>query len=125
MPKKQKDLETESKKLKAQVAKLSQTEDYIEIWQLMSMYSHLYHVFKRSEIPGPFARKTPGVLVEIEDSGVYEGLEGVDRFFNGVLSEKRHMVPGFLGVHMTVNPIIQFNKKKEHGPKESGIPMEV
>jgi len=112
MPKEQKDLETEVKELKEQVAELSWTKDYVEIWQLMSMYSHLYHVFKRSEIPGLFAQKTPGVLVEIEEGGVYEGLDGVDRFFNGILGEKRHMVPGFLGVHMTVNPILQFNKKR-------------
>lgn len=112
MPKMSRDLETEVKELKDQVAELSWTKDYIEIWQLMSMYSHLYHVFKRSDIPGLFAQKTPGVLVEIEESGVYEGLEGVNRFFKGILSEKRHMIPGFLAVHMTGNPILQFNKKR-------------
>ena len=112
MPSNLADLEAEVMELKAQVAELSWSKDYLEIWQLMSSYSHLYHVFRRSEIPGLFAQKTPGVLVEIEDGGIYEGLEGVDRFFNGILGNKRHKVPGFLGVHMTCNPIIQFNKKR-------------
>ena len=112
MAMKMKELEAEVMRLKEQVAELSQAKDYIEIWKLMSTYSHLYHIFKRSEIPGLFARKIPGVTVEIEDGGVYEGLEGVNKVFCGILSEESHMTPGFLGVHMTVNPIIEFNKKR-------------
>jgi hypothetical protein len=107
-----KELEAEVMGLKKQLAEYSYVKDYIEIWQLMSTYSHLYHVFKRSEIPALFAQKTPGVSVEIEDGGVYEGLEGVNKVFCGILGEKRNMVPGFLGVHMTVNPVLQINKKR-------------
>ena len=105
-------LEAEVASLKAQVENVSRANDYLEIWQLMSTYSHLYHIFKRADIADLFARKTPGVTVEIEDSGVYEGLKGVDSFFKGIFSEKRHMVPGFFGVHMTVNPILEFNKSR-------------
>ncbi len=118
MAKTLKELEVEVVQLKNQLAEYGRVKDYIEICQLMSTYSHLYHVMKRSEIVDLFAKKTPGVSVEIEDSGVYEGLEGVKKIFCGILSEKRHRVPGFLGIHMTVNPIIEINKK---GTRAKGL----
>ena len=104
-------LEAEIMRLKEKVSEYSRVKDYLEIWQLMSTYSHLYHVFKRSEIPALFAQKTPGVTVEIEDSGIYEGLDGVKKIFCGIFSEKRHMTPGVMAVHMTVNPVLEFNKQ--------------
>jgi len=107
-----KELEAELTQLKAQVEDLSRSKDYLEIWQLMSTYSHLYYVFKRAEIVDLFAKKTPGVSIEIEDSGVYEGIEGVKKVFCGFLGEQRSKIPGFLGVHMTVNPVIEINKKR-------------
>lgn len=113
-----KELESEVMRLKEQVEELSRAKDYLEIWKLMSTYSHLYYVLKRSEIIDLFAQKTPGVVIEIEDSGVYEGLEGVKKVYGGFLSEKNHMYPGFLGVHMTVNPIIEINKK---GTRAKGL----
>jgi len=112
------ELEAEVVHLKKQLAEYARVKDYIEIGQLMSTYSHLYHVMRRSEIPALFAKRTPGVTVEIEDSGVYEGLEGVKKVFCGILSEKKHMTPGFLGVHMTVNPILEINKE---GTKAKGL----
>jgi hypothetical protein len=113
-----KELEAEVICLKNQIAEYARVKDYIEICQLMSTYSHLYHVMRRSDIPTLFAQKTPGVTIEIEDSGVYEGLEGVKKIFCGILSEKMHMTPGFLGVHMTVNPILEINKK---GTRAKGL----
>ena len=105
------ELEAEVKSLKKQVAECAWTKDYIEIWKLQSLYSHLYHIGKRSEVPRLFAQKTPGVIMEIEDSGVYEGIESITRFWNTVFAEKKHMTPGFLAIHMTVNPLIEINKK--------------
>ena len=113
-----KELEAEVMRLKTQLAEYARVKDYIEICQLMSTYSHLYHVMRRSDIPTLFAQKTPGVTIEIEDSGVYEGLEGVNKIFCGILSERKHMAPGFLGVHMTVNPILEFNKE---GTRAKGL----
>jgi hypothetical protein len=112
------ELEVEVMHLKEQLAECARVKDYIEIWQLMSTYSHLYHVMRRSDIPSLFAQKTPGVTVEIEDSGIYEGLDGVNKIFCGILSERKHMAPGFLGVHMTVNPILEFNKE---GTRAKGL----
>ena len=103
-------LEAEVKDLKAQVAENARASDYLEIWKLQSMYAHLYHIGRRAEIPSLFARKTPGVSLEIEDSGVYEGIEGVERLWGTIFSEKSHMTAGFLAVHMTENPVIEITK---------------
>jgi len=111
MPMTMAELEAEVKSLKKQVAESAWTKDYIEIWKLQSLYSHLYHIGKRAEVPLLFAQKTPGVIMEIEDSGVYEGIESITRFWNTVFNEKRMMTAGFLALHMTVNPLIEINKK--------------
>jgi hypothetical protein len=104
------ELESEVKQLKAQLAETTRTKDYLEIWKLQSLYSHLYHIGKTGEVPSLFAQKTPGVTMEIEDSGIYEGIESITRFWNTVLSEKKLMTAGFLALHMTVNPVIEINK---------------
>ena len=103
-------LEAEVKGLKEQVAKGAWAKDYIEIWQLQSRYSHLYHIGRMSEIPLLFARKTPGVNMEIEDSGVYRGIKSITRFWNTVLSEKKFKSAGHLALHMTLNPVIEIDK---------------
>jgi hypothetical protein len=105
------ELEVEVKSLKKQVAEGAWAKDYIEIWKLQSLYSHLYNLGRMSEVPLLFAKKTPGVTLEIEDSGVYEGFEGATRFWNTVFNQKRMVSAGFLGLHMTVNPLIEINKK--------------
>jgi hypothetical protein len=105
-----KELEDEVVRLKEQVAEHARLKDYIEIWKLQSLYVHLYTMCMRDEIIDLFARKTPGVSIEMEDGGVYEGIEGVKKVFGGILSEKNSKVPGFLGIHMTVNPLIEINK---------------
>ena len=112
-------LEAEVLRLKKQVAELSRIKDYIEIWKLQSRYAHLYFMLRNSEIPSLFAQKTPGVSIDIEDAGIYEGIEGVKRFWTTVLSEERYKgAPGWLAVHMTCNPIIEINKD---GTKAKGV----
>jgi len=105
------ELEAEVKSLKEQVAEGTYARDYLEIWKLQSLYAHLYYIGKRSEVPGLFARKTPGVNMEIEDSGVYVGIESITRFWNTVFSDKK-IGPGHLAIHMTVNPVIEINKDR-------------
>ncbi len=97
--------------LREQVAQAAHTGDYLEIWKLQSLYSHLYYIGRRSEIPGLFAQKTPGVTLEMEDSGVYEGLESVTRFWNTVLDAGK-IGAGHLAIHMTVNPIIEIDRER-------------
>ncbi len=113
------ELEKEVVRLKKQVAENAWAKDYLEIWKLQSLYSHLYHVGRNSEVPGLFAQKTPGVVMEIEDAGVYEGIQSVTYFWNEVFNANiMHRTPGFLAIHMTVNPIIEINSK---GTKAKGI----
>jgi hypothetical protein len=106
------ELEAEVKKLKQQVEEGAWAKDYIEIWKVQSLYSHLYYIGRMSEIPNLFAQKTPGVNLEIEDSGVYEGIESVRRFWNTVFSDKRPPTPGHLALHMTLNPLVEINKAR-------------
>ena len=82
MPMTLKELEAEVIALKKHAAENAWAKDYLEIWKLMSMYSHLYHVGRGSEVPLLFAQKTPGVTMEIEDAGVYEGIESITFFWN-------------------------------------------
>jgi hypothetical protein len=113
------DLKAEVLRLKEQVAELSRVKDHIEICKLQSRYAHLYFMLRNSEIPSLFAQKTPGVSIDIEDAGIYKGMKGVKRFWTTVLSEGRYRsVPGWLAVHMTVNPIIEINKD---GTKAKGV----
>ena len=101
-------LAAEVESLRTEIAELALAKDYLDIWKLQSLYSHLYYIGKRSRVPALFAQKTPGVTLEIEDSGVYEGLESITRFWNTVFSDSS-IGPGHLAIHMTVNPIIEID----------------
>jgi hypothetical protein len=114
-----KQLEAETRQLREQVAENAFAKDYVQIWKLMSTYSHLYYLGRYSEVPGLFAQKTEGVTMEIEDSGVYEGVGSIKRFWTEVFDvERMQRTPGWLAVHMTVNPVIEINKK---GTEARGI----
>ena len=102
------ELEAEVMRLKDQVAELACAKDQLDIWKLQSLYSHLYHIGRRREIPALFAQKTPGVTLEMEDSGVYEGLESITRFWNTVFDDSE-IGAGHLAVHMAVNPVIEID----------------
>ena len=106
------ELEKEVKQLKEQVAENARAKDYLEIWKLQSLYSHLYYIGQRSKVPALFAQKTPGITMEIEDSGVYEGIESITRFWNTVFADSRARTPGLLAIHMTVNPVIEINRDR-------------
>ena len=103
-----KQLEMEVIKLKEQVAEGAYAKNYLDIWKLMSLYSHMYYVGRNAEVPTLFAQETPGVTMEIEDSGVYEGIESIRRFWTEVFDVNRmQRSPGWLAVHMTVNPVLE------------------
>lgn len=104
--------------LRAEVAAGRRALDELEIQKLQSLYSHYYQAGMRSEVPGLFARHTPGVSMEIEDSGVYEGIESITRFWNTVFARESAFSPGFMAVHMTCNPVIEINQA---GTKARGV----
>jgi hypothetical protein len=104
-------MEQELNQLKEQVKAGMRAQDELEISKVQSLYSHYYHVGMRSEIPALFAQHTPGVNMEIEDSGVYDNLPSITRFWNTVFSRETHFTPGFMAVHMTCNPVVEINEE--------------
>ncbi len=106
------ELEKEVKNLKAQLEEVAQAKDITDIWKLQSLYSHYYHIGDMASVRLLFAQKTPGVRMEIEDSGVYEGYDSVKRFWTEVFSGKRNKSAGWLALHVTVNPVIEINKAR-------------
>jgi len=104
-------LEAEVRSLKEQVVEGALAKDQLEIYRLQSLYSHLYYIGRRSQVPSLFAQKTPGVTLELEDSGVYEGIESVTRFWNTVFDDKR-VGAGHLAIHMTLNPVIEIDRDR-------------
>ena len=102
-------LEAELRELRREVVEGRRARDELEIQKVQSLYSHYYQIGRRGDVPSLFAQHTPGVTLEIEDSGVYEGIEGVTRFWNDVFGGNRPLPSGWLAVHMTCNPIIEIN----------------
>jgi hypothetical protein len=80
--------------------KINYLTDHTEICKLQSTYSHYHHLCMFSQMIDLFAQKTQGVELEINDSGVYEGIEGVRRFFgqgrSGTDIKTRPRFRGFL-----------------------------
>ncbi|HSW58257.1 MAG TPA: nuclear transport factor 2 family protein [Dehalococcoidales bacterium] len=103
-------MEEEIKLLREQVKAGLRARDELEICKLQSLYSHYYNFGMRSEIPLLFAQHTPGVNMEIEDSGVYDNIESITRFWNTVFARKSHFTVGFMALHMTCNPVIEINR---------------
>jgi len=105
-------LEQEIKQLKEQVQAGLRAQDELEICKVQSLYSHYYYAGMRSEIPSLFAQHTPGVSLEIEDSGVYNNIASITRFWNTVFKREGTFSPGFMAVHMTCNPIVEINRER-------------
>ncbi len=90
--------------------RVKRLEDIHEIMNLQSRYTHFLHMYNWGAIEDLFAQKTPGVTVEIGNSGVYEGTEGVKRTFSGRLASARKGRKGTLLLHMAVNPVIEVSR---------------
>ena len=116
-------LEAEVKQLKTQVAEGAYAKNYLEIWKLTSLYSHMYYIGRNAEVPNLFAQNTPDVSLEIEDSGVYVGIDSIRRFWTEVFDANRmQRSPGWLAVHMTVNPVSGDPQKRHHGQRDLALP---
>jgi hypothetical protein len=105
-------IEQDIKLLKEQVQSGLRAQDELEIYKVQSLYSHYYYVGMRSEIPSLFASHSPGVTMEIEDSGVYTNIDSITRFWNTVFSREGSFSAGFMAVHMTCNPVVEINRDR-------------
>ena len=70
-------LEAELRELRQEVTEGRRARDELEIQKVQSLYSHYYQIGRRGDVPSLFAQHTPGVTLEIEDSGVYEGIKSI------------------------------------------------
>jgi hypothetical protein len=62
--------------------RIQRTEDMLEIQNLMSKYTYLHSAGLQKQVTELFAQKAPGVRFETV-LGIYDGIEGVRRFFTG------------------------------------------
>lgn len=90
-------------------ARIARLEAIHEIQNLQSRYNHYLLMNKLEELVDLFAKKDPNVTVEIADSGVYVGIEGVKRLFLKGMRAK-HAVRGGLGLHMISTPVIEVRR---------------
>ena len=89
-------------------AKINRASDYIEICNLQGRYNHYLATDQYDKIGGLFAQKTPGLKIEMADSGVWEGLEGVAGLFKHLGT--RYHFPGGLFIHMLMTPVVEVSK---------------
>lgn len=86
------------------------SRDWVEIANLHGRYNHLClgHYWDKI-VDELFAQKTPGVKVEIVESGVFHGIEGARKVFVDVLG-KLYTYEGNCAVHHITTPVIQMQK---------------
>src|SRR3990172_4424389 len=86
------------------------SRDYVEISNLHGRYNHLClgHYWDKI-VDELFAQKTPGVKVEIVESGVFHGIEGARKVFVDMLG-KLYTYEGNCAIHELTTPIIQVQK---------------
>lgn len=93
-------------KLEKEVERLQAFRD---IANLHGRYNHLVLGHYWDKILEMFAQKTPGVKVEICESGVFHGLEGVRKVFVDMLG-KLYNYEGNCAVHELTTPVIEVGK---------------
>ncbi|MFC1533264.1 nuclear transport factor 2 family protein [Thermodesulfobacteriota bacterium] len=95
-------------------AKVNWCTDYLEICQLQSKYAHYLHMCMYDSIPTCFAEKTEGIEIEIDGGGVNEGMDAPRRVFFERMGQGKKgpspFFPGWIVLHMAVNPVIEINK---------------
>ncbi|MFC1820460.1 nuclear transport factor 2 family protein [Thermodesulfobacteriota bacterium] len=95
-------------------AKINRCSDYQEICKLMSTYSHYQHMCMWDKIPSMFAQKTDEIEIEIDDGGLNVGLDTPRKAFFERMGRGKTgpspFYPGFIDIHMLVNPVIEINK---------------
>lgn len=107
MEKRLENLERENKELVQEIERLQAVN---EIQNLISRYQYLHTAECHQEILELWAKKAPDVRAEYS-GGVYEGYEGIRRFFVGVHTEGGEKASiGRFGVLPTTTPCIEVAK---------------
>ncbi len=102
--------ESLEEKVKNLERELEQQRAFTECLNLMGKYAFYHATGQHNKIGELFAKKTPGVRVFIGDSGVWEGNEGIDRFYNkvmmGPMSPPEEERKGMFVLHPNNSPLI-------------------
>lgn len=97
---------SELERLERLERQVQRVQDWQEIANLHGRYNHLVLGHHWEPILEMFAQKTPGVKVEIAESGVFHGLEGVRAVFIDMLGKLYHYTGNF-ALHELTTPVIE------------------
>ncbi|GAB1260162.1 nuclear transport factor 2 family protein [Aurantivibrio plasticivorans] len=88
------------------------TSDVLAIWKLQSRYQHYINIGARQDIVSLFADH-PDVEIELSNKGIVRGADAPHRYFLRAGQPKPATppkpIPGFMVMHMSVNPAIEIN----------------
>lgn len=88
-------------------------EDMVELINLQSLYNFHLEMNDTDYIVNEiFAQEDPEISLEIGDTGIYEGIESIKKFW--AARHKIQQMRGYLGSIMTDTPHIQVNKERTH-----------
>jgi hypothetical protein len=91
-----------------QQKEIQQLKDVNEIHNLMGIYEY-WHVAGINEdtVEELWAKHTPGIRTEIANIGVYEGIEGIRKFWIGMQRNAHGDRKGHMHLHTLTTPVIQ------------------
>jgi hypothetical protein len=83
--------------------------DVHQIQQIMSRYEYFHVSDQHEACIELFALKTPGVKVEIAELGIFDGEDGLKRFFLGAnrLTDEKDKRRGHMHLHTLTTPVIE------------------
>jgi hypothetical protein len=87
--------------------RIQRIEDILEIQNIMGLYESYHTASMQEETVALFAQKTPGVKVDIDAFGVWEGIEGIRRMFVDFLGTYEKDLTGRIYPHDLTTPIIE------------------
>lgn len=99
---------------------LQKLYDLYQIQQVMSRYEYFHASGQHQSCVDLFALETEGVCVEIAELGIFDGPEGVTRFFIGANSfaEDEDARKGHMHLHTLTTPVIEV---AEDGQTAQGV----
>lgn len=90
--------------------RIQHMEDVHEIQNLMGKYVFYHMAGLHKETAELFAQKTPGVKAEVGPLGIWEGTEGIKRFFVDYHEYQQADRIGSMNIHTLTSPVIEVAK---------------